>query len=265
MRCFRKNEYHSGCKESCEAVDESGEEWDCEGLGGFRDVRELAPAPEGAPTMGTSLFCFAGVLPGSAEEELIGTQRERGLGIFACEDSAQYATDYTDKGEWESVMNSDVFIRVWERVHADGQYAMHDWVVKVDPDTVFHPQRLRDHLAALRAPAGASVYVKNTGFKFGLQGSLEVLSKQALDDYIDGSNGCASSIGHEGGEDFYLVQCLDGLGVAHMLDDSMLDDKYTYDHDYDMGDLSFCGSGVAAAYHPVKDAWAWTECHDMGR
>jgi hypothetical protein len=265
MQCFMKNEYHSGCKAECKPTDEMGEEWSCESLGGFRAVMEQARALDGAATIGTSLFCFAGVLPGSAEEALNGAQREQGRGIFACDSTAVYPTEDAAKGDWQSVVNSDVFIRIWERVFSDGLYSGHDWTIKVDPDTVFHPDRLRKHLADLRAPAGASVYVKNTGFKFGFQGSLEVLSKKAMDDLGAGNSQCSQNLGHEGGEDYYLVQCLDGIGVAHMLDNSMLDDKYTYNYDYDLNDLSFCGSGVPAAYHPVKDPSQWMQCHDMGR
>jgi hypothetical protein len=94
-------------------------------------------------------------------------------------------------------------------------------------------------------------------------GSLEVLSTQAVKEYGARGGECSEHLGHDGGEDFYFMSCLDAIGVAHMIDDTVLDDKYTYDHDYDFHDLSFCGSGISAAYHPVKRPDEWQRCLDM--
>ncbi|CAK0879550.1 unnamed protein product [Prorocentrum cordatum] len=196
------------------------------------------------------------------EGQLVGLARERGAHIFSCDAHAVYETEHTGVGEWKSFTNTDVFIKIWKQVLGDAAYKDHDWTVKVDPDAVFLPDRLKQHLEGLRAPAGASLYLKNCGFKFGFMGSLEVLSGQAVGDYARDVEGCSEHLGHDGGEDFYLMSCLDAIGVGYMVDDTVLDDKYTYSDDYDLGDVSFCGSGSAAAYHPLKRPDQWQQCLD---
>jgi hypothetical protein len=46
-------------------------------------------------------------------------------------------------GRWHTALNTDVFIAVWSEVCHQGDHRNHDWVVKVDPDSVFFPVRLR--------------------------------------------------------------------------------------------------------------------------
>merc|ERR1712050_792410 len=53
-------------------------------------------------------------------------------------------------GKWNTALNTDIFIGVWNAVSLLGRYQYHDWTVKVDPDAVFFPERLRELL--LRKP-----------------------------------------------------------------------------------------------------------------
>jgi len=236
--------------------------WSCEVLGGPREMPEVAAVGPGEEATGSSLFCFVGALMDDEEGQLVNLARDGGSHIFSCDAHAVYESEHTGTGEWDSFTNTDVFIKIWKQVFSDAVYKQHDWTVKVDPDAIFLPDRLKQHLEDLRAPAGASVYLKNCNFKFGFMGSLEVLSSKAVSDYAQDIDSCSEHLGHDGGEDFYLMSCLDAIGVGHMVDDTVLDDKYTYDGDYDLGDLSFCGSGGAAAYHPVKRPDEWQRCHD---
>jgi hypothetical protein len=51
-------------------------------------------------------------------------------------------------GEFHVAMNRAIFMAVWEKVGKDAEYLKFAWTVKVDPDTVFFPARLRTVLVA---------------------------------------------------------------------------------------------------------------------
>merc|ERR1712156_1224846 len=63
----------------------------------------------------------------------------------------------------------------------------YDWVVKVDPDAVFLPERLRDRIQWMpRTTSG--VMLQNCQYvDYGFFGNLEVLSVEAFDTTIDGA------------------------------------------------------------------------------
>ena len=75
-----------------------------------------------------------------------------------------------DKGvTTNSWLNTQTFLQVWTLLEKlDRRYAKHDWVVKVDPDAVFFPDRL-GRLLQGREKAG---YINNC--KYGMHGPLEV-------------------------------------------------------------------------------------------
>jgi len=50
---------------------------------------------------------------------------------------------FKDGETTSSWLNTLVFIKAWQLVKWDGRYQKHDWTVKVDPDAVFFPERLR--------------------------------------------------------------------------------------------------------------------------
>jgi len=72
-----------------------------------------------------------------------------------------------------------VFRAVWARVVQAGRFRLHDWTAKVDPDTVFFPDRLR---AALQHRGHAAdepaAYLKSC--KLGVRGPVKVLSRAAV-------------------------------------------------------------------------------------
>merc|ERR1712151_1453079 len=101
-------------------------------------------------------------------------------------------------------------------------------------------------------------------------GSLEVFTKEALQVYLDpghfeqqtGAEWCAQKLGHDGGEDFYMKACFDAMGVGHMSDTSLLNDKCTLGTEecmaagtckFDSHDVSPCHDDAAVAFHPYKD------------
>lgn len=115
-----------------------------------------------------SLYCYSLTLPFGYEPALMRAQKDRGVGIFECNEWAVFSNSSTllDKGgpmplkvtlvnfslavpyggKWHTALNTGVFNGVWTTIVSLGNYRMHDWVVKADPDSVFFPKRLVDLL-----------------------------------------------------------------------------------------------------------------------
>merc|ERR1711997_157881 len=120
-----------------------------------------------------SLFCFSvytentGSPKPSTELDLLTAQFARKVSIFTCEKYEVYADvevslgegfltkKVTDvKGDWHfgkrketgAWVNTGMFIQVWKAIGDTNAHAGMDWVVKVDPDAVFVPERLRDRI-----------------------------------------------------------------------------------------------------------------------
>jgi len=115
-----------------------------------------------------SMYCLSLMMPFGYEPSLLAEQRKQGVGIFACDETAVFSNStvllpkktpspvkitlmpgslaVTYGGRWGTAMNTGVFNRLWTRVVEIGDYRQHDWTVKVDPDAVFFPDRLRNIL-----------------------------------------------------------------------------------------------------------------------
>lgn len=257
MKCFKRNSYFAGCKFTAPA------DWDKTQLGEFRGWHQIvAPAPAGKETQGTKLFCFVVQSPNPRvhEDQLIQRAREMKLGIFSCDENSVYMGAAAPPTAWQSVSNINVFIAVWDQVKAEGKFWHNDWTVKVDSDAVFFGNRLKQHLDKLRVPKYEPVYIKNCNFKFWFQGSLEIFSEKAMELYVKYGHLCSAKIGHEGGEDFYMMTCMDAMGVGAMSDIQVLDDKYTRLDHLVLDDVAPCKNGWTAAFHPYRDADVWAKC-----
>lgn len=213
------------------------------------------------------------------ELSLMRSQLSKGAGIFSCEEWSVFS----DKATWLSpgppvrieatvldvrvkasagtsthFLNTDVFVRAWAKIREEGKYRDHDWVVKVDPDAVFFPSRLRKHVADISKdayPEGA--YILNchyTDGKYWFFGALEVISRQAVETYYAGSERCMKELDRGVlGEDTWLRKCLDMLGAKGVEDTGVLSDGYCNEAP------SPCLSGKAA-FHPFKSPEAYFNC-----
>merc|ERR1712024_301840 len=110
------------------------------------------------------------------EVELVKNQVKMGLGIFACEEFVVLADrkillGHLPKGKAKDpiqtvkipdgkVTGMKLFDNIWNAIENDGRFHKHDWTVKVNPDTVLLPGRLRVHLKG-KTYRGASQYVRN--------------------------------------------------------------------------------------------------------
>jgi len=267
LSCYAKNTYFAACHATCKrAIDPSSPEksWGCEVLGGSRVNKDPVKAVQKSKAMSSSLFCFTVVMRGTYEEGLVwGTQKSYTLGVFGCDEHNVFFGSPAQRGAWKSVVNTDQFITVWGQVKDDGKYLNHNWTVKVDPDAVFFPERLRWHIDQLQAPNGAKLYLKNCDFKFGFMGSLEIFSLEAMKTFFRNRDSCSEHIWHNGGEDFFMMTCMDAIGVRYMKDAALLNDKYTYSSEYSLKDTSACSNGGTVAFHPYKDVGLWMQCHGL--
>lgn len=255
--CYEHTEYYAGCRHT-----EPPEDWNGDWVGGPREIKVVGPAGEKVALMGTSLYCFiVGTWDAppakpfwSTETELVDNLKSHGLSIFQCEGHDLFDGAMTQTAEWGSFSNIDMYQEIWKEVKDRGDWEKFDWTVKVDSDAVFFPDRLKQHLDKLRVPSGAKVYIENNDYRFRFMGALEVVSRWAIGEFIEKSHTCIRGK-HEGGEDFFMRGCMDALGVSHVVDHSLLWDKYA-------GQDTHCTDGWAVAFHFHKSVIRWNWCYN---
>jgi len=245
-----------------------------------------------------SLFCWCimqtvGNNPmGWSEETLIKQQLERGIGISACNewavmtdepralnrwgpqgfpkipkgissnsDAPSWAIGSTTvaKGVQTNPLNSLPFENAWKALKTSGRLTKHDWVIKVDPDTVWFPTRLRTHLKTYMPGHGNgrdNIFIKNCPRFNSLQGPLEVISRQGAINLENNIQNCGGIWGT--GEDHFIVTCLKQLGVPSVMEPGMLNDKYC-DGYVD------CANSFKVAFHPHKNPKRFMECFNTSK
>jgi hypothetical protein len=227
-----------------------------------------------------SLLCFALMVPGTYEEQLLSMQYMERASLFGCDEYAVYSnkkvaisdnltTGIVDSdlkcgkgGEFGTVLNLEIFIAVWNKVIADSRFQYHEWTVKVDPDAVFMPHRLREILKDHPDVAGTGVYLNNC--KFGLHGPLEVFSRNAVRAWASGKDHCVAFFQQEcdgdclWGEDMFIDQCLQRVLNVHRENDYRL---LLEDHCEPPPRWKDCSCSSCAAFHPFKDAQSYFQCY----
>jgi len=251
--CYKRDEYFAGCMLGGAEFD-----WDGHKFEGHPNY-EVGPTAEGKLVQGTRLYCFSVVMwnlgPAegwmNSEAELANNWLNQKKGICQCDDWEIF--DGLDGG---SVHNIQSFIHAWKMVQENGRWKNNDWSIKVDPDAVFFPDHFRGKIQyALRTPQGAAVYLRNTFYKFKFLGALEALTTEAVEILLPRSWECEAHLGQEGGEDYWLEQCLEGLGVDYQTDTGLLHDKYAADEN--------CGDPNSVAHHFFKKTDTWDTCWDI--
>jgi hypothetical protein len=202
-------------------------------------------------------------------------QREKGLGIFACNDQVVLSEVAADLGQgMQTVLfpgaqvgtskdgtaaNTQVFLNAWQKLFDDGRAQHHDYIVKVDPDTVLLPDRLRVRLAPRTNP---DAYFFPNCNKFPtapdypvMYGALEVLSRAAAMSYVVGGVArCKREMPGwtAWGEDLFLTKCLRHIGVGAVQDQHALQDARCWGVN--------CLDPQAAAFHDFKAVGSWLGC-----
>lgn len=111
----------------------------------------------------------------------------------------------------DSWKNANTFRAAWGSLIDSGGMWKHDWIVKIDPDTVFFPDRLRRHIMnKTRPPEGpGEFYLLNCFFGEGrIYGSIEVYSVRAVLGFKANGSKCDSLDASTMGEDLFMEQCM---------------------------------------------------------
>lgn len=259
MQCYQKNELWATCKQTCtpgKNTFDNDEIWSCKPLG----PRSYGLALKGDP----AVYCFSVLQVYGYEVDLINAAREKEAGIFACDEYSLLTADGqtqiwgedTTQFQGAAVIgsvdgtagNTRLFVNAWTKVVEIGKWRNHAFTVKVDPDAVFLPQKLRWHLGSF---VGKSMFVVNCPAWNMIYGALEVFSFAAIQTWSQRGGTCNAP--DDFGEDKYMTQCMDHLGVMRVNDWGIVGDQLC-------GTFTDCRSLSAAAFHPFKDTWGWLDC-----
>jgi hypothetical protein len=229
-----------------------------------------------------TMFCWALTQPDGYEPKLLEKQSKAGVSIFACDEYSIYSNQVFNVGdvvtsvvhhnitavyggEFMTALNTKIFAAVWDKVIQEGRFEYHSWTVKVDPDSVFLPERLRGILKHYsERPNG--VYVNNC--KYGLHGPVEVFSKNAVRAWGADSNRCFVELykGCNGecawGEDLFIDQCLWKVLRVEREDNF---DILQEDHCDPPEGWRNCTDPTKASFHPFKEAKSYFKCLKAAR
>lgn len=198
------------------------------------------------------------------------------LGIFACNAWAIYSDIVTwvaDPSSNDTIgipgpaatynglwLNSGVFIRAWTRLLKDGVFRAHEWTIKADPDAVFLPERLRQHLRQGNWGWEPVVYFKNCEQFHSMQGPLEIFSRGAVARLATDLWSCGSGIDQSHiGEDGFMDLCMERLGIQPIFDFTLLQDMYC-GNTYVGQPLPPCTDNWKVAFHPMKSVPEYFHC-----
>jgi hypothetical protein len=241
-------------------------------------VKCVADHPTGTP----SLFCFSVMQAEGAERDLVQSQFDRGASIFSCNENAvissqkiSFGLDSCGHDVWtwvndlpsvpmgelgqagvttSSFLNTQTFLLAWDTLMNSGHVWNHDWIAKVDPDAVFYPSRLRDHV---REHTGQSVFILNCnwGGESKIFGAIEVFSVPAMRLYEAGTLTCKQLPWQGWGEDMYMQECMAKLGATGIDDFVLVGDARCSD--------APCDDPERVAFHPFKDTGTYWDCADQ--
>jgi hypothetical protein len=250
-----------------------------------------------------SLFCVSVMLPWGYEKALLRWQHAQkdgtGVGIFRCNDFAVYSNEsivIQEKtkdleevkttvmegnlevkfgGKWNTALNTGVFIRFWARMMKDSRTWRNEWTVKIDPDAVFFPSRLREMLRHKwwSGVAGCDkqdceskpVYLNNC--HRGMHGPIEVISLGGLKAYNKSWERCRedAKVSKIQQEDFYYRKCWDLLGVKKQEAYNLLfENLYACDERSDTRDGRHPCFSRQVSFHPFKTTKGYEQCHKRG-
>jgi len=229
-------------------------------------------------------------MPSGPEEELIRWQFAEGKGIFGCDVSAVYSNVSVDMGklhskvvktsleapiggQWNTRLNTPIFVALWSQVVKDGQFREAAWTVKVDPDAVFMSDRLRQLVGTPvheGAQHHAGIFANNCEYQKSMHGPIELFSRRAIEVYgAHGEKECTQKMVHGPGvgnsetfdnlmvewqqEDVFMRKCMEKLGAKEIDDFSLLAEESCH------WDWQTC-QGSRVAFHPYKTLSAYQGC-----
>lgn len=217
-------------------------------------------------------FCFMVIRPNSYEETVLRTAMADG-GFPACTEFRIYSNvssvggqaavpavagsmDVPNGGEYNCALNTPIFLQVYRKIFAEGDYRGYDWVVKIDADSVINDaffQRVLD-----RQPNASKPLVLNNAEHhgpLGLKGALIAVTSAALALYAADPPACELGVEWaDKSEDWFLGLCLiDVLKVPVRFEPQLV-------KQLGGGGPALCNDATHAAFHPLKAASTFEEC-----
>lgn len=289
LTCFHRSSFYAECRKDCHETSAQSCVVIVDGRPAATPTAEptmsptlppitkenLKPVPGESPT----LYCFALMLAYGYEVSLMRNQADTKAGVFACNGQDVFSNRSIELtagppslstvvmegslqcefgGPYNLALNSAVFVRVWSKVQSVGEFRRYDWTVKLDPDAVFLPNRLRVRVKALHDEE--PMFLDNCASD-GLHGPIEVISRSGMEVYTAGLAQCTKTLDQDVwnkyGEDVFLRRCLRNLGVKRNI--AFIQTLLTEKACTPFSDPMPCISG-AVSFHPVKAAWDWTKC-----
>jgi hypothetical protein len=287
--CYNKNSTFNGCAKECPSDSTDG--WTC------NRPQSLIPTKPGSvePSVsGPSLFCFEvfAMDPGwpkkkPHELELVRTQLQTGTSIFGCSDWRVFADQKVEispgtpgrdpplytvavdfphiglrKG-WNTWINTPIFKNLWGVIRQEKLFEKHQWTVKVDVDAVFFPARLSNRLAGQEVTPGGIFFVNCRYVKDGFFGALEVMSRVAIQTFLDNIESCDKSLnwttpGALWGEDKFAQRCMEAHGVDAVEDLKLISDGLCDQ----IEERSKLAKQKGVPYSSIKTEVKVQKCHD---
>jgi len=222
------------------------------------------------------------------EVALLKSQLQHKVGIFACDDYDIYSNktvslsdDYdtlvmngslTCKfgGKAHTALNQPIFQRFWDRIIENPKAWKNDWIVKVDADAVFFPDRLNKLLNAGWGQDGTigtvpyAVWLNNC--YLGLHGPIEVFNKHAFGQYNTNKTSCNDLRHDYPQEDAWLGACFEKIGVAKVNAYNLLmESKWACNERPASRDNKPPCYDQQVSFHPFKNVHDWFKCYDQAK
>jgi len=206
----------------------------------------------------------------SGRGRLLQEQLEHGAGIFACDEFAAYSLGVAELlGSWAGrdiytkalqkdaggQLSSANFMLMWREIKEDGRFRAHDWTVRVSPEAVFFPERLRQKLRAHTPAGGARLFFQRCD-RYAPEQSydlMQVRSRAAVEAYFQSEESCKAALEWPGwSEEQFFQKCLEWIRVGSVFDAGLLQDAAC-------GPVR-CWDKAAAAYHDYHGRAGYWDC-----
>lgn len=237
-----------------------------------------------------SLFCWVVAMAEkrgiqvNSEVELMRNGHKRGIGIFDCNRWAVFSDKVVTLAagkdgpnttaipgppsvlgqvpnappDQKMLLNTGVFFRAWDKVLQDKMFEPFDWTIKLDPDCVFFPERLRLHLRQGKYDPLKPINFNNCQKWNSMQGPIELFSLGAMKTFSARIDECKKKIDQSAiGEDIFMQKCVSMLGFSTVGDWKLLNDQYCWH-----SGNACANDGWTVGFHPYKGVDLWNACYD---
>jgi len=301
-KCFSKDSSYATCRATCNPATD----------GSCIELNNGWAYKPANTTLATKMYCFATYVVDMGPDKtkpnydlsLLRTQLRFGVGLFGCTKWEVFSDQETELSPgppvklWASVIkdldgefhkftridkpykwvNTPFYYQVWQAIRHNSRHMGTDWVVKVDPATVFMPEKLAAHLATRSIPPEGAYFENCKGVDSGFFGNLEVMSFNAFNNSFlpkledcklnlcwDGKKDCENWKFGPWGEDKFMQECFDRQSVSK-IEDFKLSTSGTCPHDRPKAQkqnkkfVPDCATVTTPAVHPFRTPTAWFGC-----